>query len=239
MLENLPLPVILVGAQRSSDRGSSDAYLNLISAVRFIAETDFSGVAICMHENKNDENCLISPACKTRKLHSSTRDAFKPVNAKPVARIGEKIEFLSEYLKKDKNRKLNLKTRLEERVGILKIHPNMQPEEISCFKNYKGLVIEGTGLGHAPVSNGNEEVFEALKKLSKTCVIVMTSQTIFGRVNMNVYSTGRKLQEIGIISGKDMLTETAFIKLAWLLGNYSQKETRKLVTKNLRGEISK
>ncbi|MCD6092905.1 MAG: Glu-tRNA(Gln) amidotransferase subunit GatD [Candidatus Aenigmarchaeota archaeon] len=231
MLRDLPSPVILVGAQRSSDRGSSDAFLNLTSAARFIAETDFSGVGICMHESLDDKSCLILPACGTRKMHSSRRDAFKPIDSKPIARVGEKIEFMSDYRKRDENRKLKLKLGMEKKVGILKLHPNMDPKIIDAYKNYKGLVLEGTGLGHAPIGHGNEKFFNNLKKLARTCVLVMTTQTIYGRVNMNVYSTGRMLLEIGVIPCS-MLPESAFIKLAWLLGNFKKDEAREMMLKN-------
>lgn len=249
MLGDLPIPVILVGAQRSSDRGSSDAGVNLICAASFIAKTDFSGVAICMHENMEDKNCVILPALKTRKLHTSRRDAFKPVNDTIIAKIdykSKKIDFIKKnYVKKDKKRRLKTQAKMEERVAILRVHPNLFPEQIENYKNYKGLVIEGTGLGHAPVGvpneycKINEKNLNAFRNLIKKGVImVMTSQTIFGRVNMNVYSTGRDLQDIGMIPGEDLLTETAFIKLAWLLGNYKKDQVRELINKNLRGEIA-
>jgi glutamyl-tRNA(Gln) amidotransferase subunit D len=240
MLGNLPIPVILVGAQRSSDRGSSDAFLNLVSAARFIAETDFSGVALCMHENLDDNNCLILPGCRSRKLHSCRRDAFKAIDTNPIARIGDKIEFFSAYEKADNNSNLELKTEMEERVGIIKIHPNISPKVLEAYENYKGLVIEGTGLGHAPAEHGNEKFFDAVKKLSKKTTIVMTTQTIFGGVNMNVYSTGRKYMEIGVIPCS-MTTEAAFIKMAWLLGNYPKakpEEIRNHLLLNMHGEIS-
>src|SRR5690606_34564993 len=87
ILENIDIPVILVGAQRSSDRASSDARQNLLAAANFIINTDFSGVAVCMHENMSDDDCLILPATKMRKMHTSRRDAFRPINAKPIARV--------------------------------------------------------------------------------------------------------------------------------------------------------
>jgi len=242
-LEDLPIPVILVGAQRSSDRGSSDAFLNLFSAVRFVTETDFAGVGICMHESINDESCVILPACRTRKMHSSRRDAFKAIDAAPIARIkypksgsGE-IEFLVEnYEKKSKAKKLKVYPKFDERVGIVKIHPNISPKVLEVYNNYNGLVLEGTGLGHAPIEHGNEEFFEALKRVAERCIVAMTTQCIYGDVNMNVYSTGRKLQSIGVIPCP-MLSEVAYVKLAWLLGNFGKSETRELLTKNLRGEI--
>ena len=120
----------------------------------------------------------------------------------------------------------------------------MHPDQFKALKGYKGIVLEGTGLGHAPVGVPNEyckinkENFKAIEELTKNSILVMTSQTLFGRVNMNVYSTGRDLLKAGVIPGEDMLPETAFVKLAWLLGNYKKEETKELIGRNLRGEIN-
>ncbi len=249
MLENLNIPVILVGSQRSSDRGSSDAAMNLICATEFIAKTDFVGIGLCMHESSADNNCVILSGTKSRKMHSSRRDAFKPVNDIPIARINfesRKTEYLKEnYPRKEEGKNLILKNEIEEKVGLLKVHPNLMPEEIEFYEknDFKGIVIEGTGLGHAPIgSKGktekNKENLEAIKKLSEKAVVVMTSQAFFGRINLNVYSTGKDLLNAGVIPAEDMTPETAFIKLAWLLGNYSKEETKNLIGKNLRGEIT-
>ena len=249
LLEDLVIPIILVGAQRSSDRGSSDAFSNLVSACTFIAKSDFSGVALCMHENMSDEICLILPGLKSRKLHTSRRDAFKAINVKPIARVkGTSIEILNhDYAKRDRKSRNELKLKLfkDVKIGILKTHSNMKKEEISMYSKFDGLIIEGTGLGHMPINKvdkltlENELIFKELEKLSKKIPIVITSQCIFGRVNLNVYSTGRKLQEIGILGNlSDMTTETAFIKLAWLLSNYP-KDVRKMIDKDIKGEISK
>src|SRR3989338_4137679 len=248
-LENINIPVILVGSQRSSDRGSSDAAVNLICAAEFIAKTDFAGVAICMHESTGDINCLIMPACKTRKMHTSRRDAFKVVNDKAIARINyetRKIDFIKkDYEKREKDRKLVVKDKFEEKVSLLKGHPNMFTEQFAFFKNYKGLVIEGTGLGQTQTGVPNElcqlhkKNLDAIKKIIKNgCTVIMTSQCIFGRVQMHVYSNAIDLLNAGVIPGKDMLPETAFVKLAWLLGNYKKDEVKSLITKNLRGEIN-
>ena len=246
MLDNLQFPVIIVGAQRSSDRGSSDAFLNLYCACKFIAETDYCGVAICMHQNLNDDNCVILPSLKTKKLHSSRRDAFKPVNAEEIAIVNKKqVNFIIKDYPKASNKKLIIKNFKDVKVGILMAHPNMKAEEISNYKNFDGLIIEGTGIaGNFPINKidsyteENEKIYNELKKLAKKIPVAATTQTIFGRVNMNVYSTGIKMQEIGILGNLlDMTTETAFIKLAFLLSNYP-KEVRKLYSKNLKGEIS-
>jgi len=248
-VEECPIPVIFVGAQRSSDRGSSDAAMNLICAAEFIAKSDFSGVAICMHDYTSDERCVILPACKTRKMHSSRRDAFKPINDEAIARIDyktKKIEMLSKsYNKKDKKKALKIKPKFEDKVGLLKIHVNMFPEQFSFYKGWKGLVIEGTGLGHTPGQVPNEwckiheKMYPAIKEVVDSgCVVVMTTNCIYGRVQMNVYDKGRDLQNLGVISGEDMLAETALVKLSWLLGNNKADDVKKLMGKSLRGEIN-
>ena len=248
ILENLSIPIILVGAQRSSDRGSSDSHMNLICAAKFIKETNFYGVAICMHNSMNDDKCAILSATKTRKMHTSRRDAFKPINSEKIALVdynSNKMEMF-EKTKPKSTEKLNLKLIKENlKIGILKSHTNIYPENIKHFKNYNGLIIEGTGLGHFQtksfdkISEIEEQNKKELEKLSKKTIILLSSQCIFGRVNLNVYTPQRELKEIGVIGTEDMTTETAFIKLAWLLSNYKQEETRELITKNLRGEISK
>lgn len=246
ILENLPIPVILVGAQRSSDRASSDATLNLISALNFIDKTDFIGVAICMHESINDNSCLILPATKTRKLHSSRRDAFKAINSKPIAKVSkDKVESI-DYIHKKPEGKFEIKLfNPKIKIGIIKTHPNMLSEEFKNYSKFHGLIIEGTGLGHLPINKidsftqENQKILNEIKKLAKKIPIIMTSQCIFGRINMNVYSTGRKLQEVGVLGNlHDMTTETAFIKLVWLLSNFKKEQIHKLITETIRGEIS-
>ena len=245
ILEGLDKPVIFVGAQRSSDRGSSDAGLNLICAAQFIDKSDFSGVGICMHESMSDENCLILPGVKTRKLHSSRRDAFKVVNDSAIARVNRsgKVEFLN-YNKKEKG-KLELRLINEKlKIGLFKSRPNMFANELKIYEKYDGLILEGTGLGHFPITkidnftSENKKIFDEIKKIAKRIPVVMTTQCLFGRVNMNVYSPGRELIKIGVLGNQnDMLPEVAYVKLAWLLSNH-KKEVRELIGENLRGEIN-
>ncbi len=251
MLEGLHTPVVLTGAQRSSDRGSSDAFTNLVSAANFITKTDFAGVAICMHESLNDDYCLILPATKTRKMHTSRRDAFRAINTKSWARINYNngnVEFLNkDYKRKEKKNPALKLFKQNLKVGIIKMHPNMYAKEFENYKGFEGLIVEGTGLGHIPVSETDEytkehkKVLKAIKRLNeKGTVIAMASQTIYGQVQMNVYSTGREIQEVGVIGNYcDMTPETAFIKLAWLLSNYPKAKAKELFVQNLRGEISK
>lgn len=243
-LENIDIPVIIVGSQRSSDRPSSDAFLNLYMACKFISETDFFGVALCMHENLNDETCLIYNPCKTKKLHSSRRDAFRSVNSKPIARVSHKgIEFI--LRPHNKKGELNLKLFDEKlKIGLLFSHPGMSLQEVKAYSSFDGLVLVGTGIGHYPINkidektSENEKIYNEIKRLVKKMPVVMTTQTVYGRVNLNVYSTGRKLLEAGVLGDQlDILYESALIKLAWLLSNDKDK-VRELFSKDFHGEIS-
>ncbi len=251
MLENVPIPVLIVGAQRSSDRGSSDAAMNLDCAAEFILKTDFAGVGVCMHHSSNDDKCSVINGCKARKMHSSRRDAFKAINDTPIALIDyktKKIDFLkNNYQRRNNGKNFKIKDAMEEKVAILKIHTNMFPEQFEFYyKNgFKGVVIEGTGLGQTPgfVSDEHNKIhaklWKSLEELCKKCLVVVTTQTIYGRVHQHVYDKGVEVAKLGAIGCEDMTTETAFVKLAWLLGNYKKEEAKKLITQNLRGEINK
>jgi len=204
-----------------------------------------------MHKRSGDDSCYIHKGVKVRKIHSSRRDAFRSVNVLPLAEVtkeGRIIPLNKDYEKKGKN-DVVLKDKIEKKVEIVKIHPGFNYEIIKMLeeKGYKGIILEGTGLGHAQVNvldeytKNHERLLDTIKNtIDKGVVVVMTTQTIFGRVNMNVYSTGRDLQKAGVISGEDMMPETAFVKLSWLLGNYpnDSNKVKELMTKNLRGEIT-
>ena len=251
MLQNLGVPVILVGAQRSSDRGSTDAALNLISAAFFIvASKDFAEVALCMHENISDEWCDILPGTKSRKMHSSRRDAFQSINVTPWARVNvkeKKVDLMRTGYRKRAKTTVGVRLFKENiKVGFLKSHPNLTAQEIEFYNGFDGLVIEGTGFGHLPINEIDEatkehtKIADAVKKLVQAgTVVAATTQTISGGVNLNVYSTGRKMQELGIIGNlTDMTPETAFIKLAWLLSNETKEKAKEMYSQNICGEIS-
>ncbi|MFH0889708.1 MAG: Glu-tRNA(Gln) amidotransferase subunit GatD [Candidatus Aenigmatarchaeota archaeon] len=248
MLQNLSVPVVLVGAQRSSDRGSSDAALNLMCAVNFITKTDFAGVAVCMHENPSDDSCLILPATKVRKMHTSRRDAFKPINASPVARVesnGSVTMLSKNYLVKDKKRVPNVNVNIEPKVAIVKTYPGSDPAVLDFYsKNgFRGIVIEGTGLGHVPTSTEDPKKswIPAIKSVVKNGVtVVITSQTINGATSASVYKNLRLLADTGVIFAEDMTTETAFAKLSWILGSTKDiAKVKELFLTNMAGEISK
>jgi len=238
-LQQLPVPVVIVGSQRSADRPSSDAATNLIAAVQAAANAPFAEVAVAMHETPSDDSIILHRGTKVRKCHTSRRDTFKSINAPPIARIqDQKITMLTEdYKKRDHTRKLTLKPEFNEKVALIKFHPGMDAGLLDwCVeKNYKGIVLEGTGLGHV-----GKNCFEAVKNaVEHNLVVGMASQCIWGRVNMNVYDTGRDLQALGIIPLEDMLPETALVKLMWIFGQtQNPEEVKAFLRRNVAGEFS-
>ena len=231
MLKNLTGPVILVGSQRSSDRPSSDASMNLLSAAK-LAETDFGEVVVVMHGETSDTYSLIHRGTRVRKMHTSRRDAFKSVNEKPIGRIDNEVKFFQDYRKKSSDKTV-VNDKIEEKVALIYFYPGLTPEFFDyTVKNNKGVVMAGTGLGH--VSSDLIEVIRSAK-----IPFVMTSQCLNGRVNMNVYSTGRDLLSAGVIPAEDMLPETALVKLMYVLGQTKKiEEIRKMMTENMVGEMS-
>lgn len=238
-LQDLPVPVILVGAQRSGDRPSSDAALNLIGAVLAASRAPFAEVSVAMHETPSDDSIILHRGTKVRKCHTSRRDAFKTINTSPLARIigNEIIMLTDEYRPRDPSRELILKPNFDERAALIKYYPGLNPDVIDWFvsKGYRGIILEGTGLGHI-----RRECFPAVKRaIGSGVVVAMTSQCIWGRVNMNVYSTGRDLLAMGVVPLGDMLAETALVKMMWCLAQTNDpEEVKKLLLTNIAGEIS-
>ena len=192
----------------------------------------------------HDDTIGIYDGLHARKMHTSRRDAFQAVNY-PLAAVVAKDGTVTQIIQRDysEGRFKAMPFQKDVSVGLLKTHTNMFPEDFLHFKGYQGLVIEGTGLGHTPtdamdeLSAINQEIKEALQSIAKETVIVLTSQCIFGRVNLNVYAPQRELQQFGVLGGEDMTAEVAFLKLAFLLSNYSKENARKLMTQNIRGEL--
>ncbi len=238
-LQNLPVPIVLVGSQRSADRPSSDAATNLIGAVIAASHAPFAEVTIAMHETSSDTAIVLHRGTKVRKCHTSRRDAFKSINATPIAKVQDrKVTMLTNnHAKRDPTKKLVLKPKFEGKVTLIKFYPGMNPSIIDWFteNGYRGLILEGTGLGHV-----GKQCFEALRRAVEHDIVVgMASQCIWGRVNMNVYDSGRDLLALGVIQLEDMLAETALVKLMWVLGQTKDvAEAKKLLQTNITGEFS-
>lgn len=237
-LQNLSVPVVLVGSQRSSDRPSSDAALNLIGAVKTAAYAPFAEVVVAMHEWIADESIVIHRGTKVRKCHTSRRDAFQSINSKPLAKIvGDKIVMLTGDYRKRGEKGLVLKPDFDEKIALLKFYPGFNPQLIDWLveQKYLGIVLEGTGLGHV-----GKYCFNSVKRaVDSGLVVAMTSQCLWGSIRMTVYDTGRDLLSLGVIPLEDMLPETALVKMMWCFGQTKNPEkVKELMLTNLAGEYS-
>ena len=251
MFEDLTIPVVIVGAQRSSDRGSSDAYINMAAASKFLSTYDKSGIFICMHKNESDNICHILKGVNVRKMHTTFRGAFRQINSIELAsvnviedKISKTYEFEKyNYYKKIENKLIKLNTNLK--IGILYIHPNMHIDEFEMYNNFDALIICSVGIGNMPINEidnftiNHNKFYDWIKNMSQKIPIIFTAQTIYGRINQNVYSTGRKLSELNIAGHlMDTTIETAFCKIAYLLSkNIDLSQILELYNKNLKGEI--
>lgn len=241
-IRNKPVPVVFIGAQRSSDRPSTDAVFNLIAAFTVAARAPFAESVVVMHGDTSDQFNLVHRGVKVRKMHSSRRDAFQSINDKPLAVVDvlkHDIRVIGEIYEYRGDKTPVLVGRFDEKTALVKTYPGIENEIIDYLvdKRYHGIVIEGTGLGHTP----NKLVDSIKRAVENEIPVVMTTQCLFGRVNMNVYSTGRRLLEAGVIPGEDMLPETAYVKLSWILGSLTRDlvEVRRVFTTNLVGEINR
>ncbi len=240
-LRNLGKPVVLTYSQRSIDRASSDANLNLQCAAR-MAISDCAEVMIVGHASINDDFCYAMPGTKTRKMHSSRRDAFKVVNSSPIAKVWpDRVEFLREYKKRDENKKTELDVNFSDKVALVKFYPGQDSSILDFYAlKYKGIIVEVAGLGHLPVSETGHNWIPSLKRhIRNGFIVCAAAQTIYGRLDPYVYSNGRELVDAGIIFLEDMLSETALIKLGFVLGHHGWKgKVREKMLENFAGEIS-
>ncbi|MBK5114511.1 MAG: Glu-tRNA(Gln) amidotransferase subunit GatD [Candidatus Heimdallarchaeota archaeon] len=240
MLKNIDRPIVLVGSQRSSDRPSSDAAINLVNSVNLAANSDIAEVCVCMHGTSGDAYNLVHRGTRVRKMHSSRRDAFRTIGDVPIAKIENgKITNTGISYHKRSIRKGNLEVsaELDENVGLIYSYPGMKVKQIEFFleNNYSGLVIAGSGLGHV-----NQKLIKTISRAKeKNIPIFMTTQCLWGFTGMNVYETGRMLSEAGVIPLFNMLPEVALVKAMWVLGHTKEIPfVKELMQKNLAGEIT-
>ena len=229
-LAGFPIPIALVGSQRSSDRASSDAALNLIGAVKFLTECKTNGVYIAMHQDENDETVACHIGTRVRKNHTSKRGAFQTVGNDP--------SFLMVNNKIHKNMKGDFftineytpKIKINEKVALVKYHPGYDPSLLKNIieSNCKAIIFEGTGLGHI-----GEKMYPMVKMANEKGIFMgMTSQCIDGRVRMTVYESGRDLLDLGIIPLENMIPEVALVKAMWVTGNTENRDKIKGIMLN-------
>ena len=236
-LAGFPIPIVLVGSQRSSDRASSDAALNLIGATKFIIESNTKGIYIVMHQDENDDTIACHLGTRVRKNHTSKRGAFQTIGGNPAFIIAE--NQIQKNISKDffKINEFQSKINVDTKVALVKYHPGYDPNLLNQLieNGYKGIIFEGTGLGHI-----GKVMYENVKKANEKGVFLgMTSQCIDGRIGMTVYESGRDLLDLGIIPLENMIPEVALVKAMWAIGNYQNiDDVKKIMLKNIASELS-
>lgn len=239
IFQNLPVPVVIVGSQRSSDRPSSDGPINIINATTLAAYGDIAEVVVVMHGSTSDNYDLIHRATRVRKMHSSRRDTFRTVSDTPLGMIKDrKITLFKDDVKRRCDRTaFHLDTKIDDRVTILYFYPGMESDVMDAVidKGYHGIVIIGTGLGHV-----GKPMYSALERAQEEEIpVVITVQPLFGYTHLRVYETGRDMLARGVIEGRNMLPEAAFPKLCWALGHTRDvEEVRKIINTDIAGEIT-
>jgi len=243
-LQNLPIPIVLVGAQKSSDRPSSDAALNLLGAAVIATKSNIAGVFVVMHNSISDDTISCHLGTRVRKNHTSRRDAFESIDVDPVALIkGENIELSARnsQLSLDSRRngieKMVAKPDFDKRVSLIRFYPGFDPRILDyCVQRGNRIIIlEGTGLGHV-----SRDCIPSLQNaIRKKVLVFMTSQCIWGRTSLDVYETGRDLLKTGIIPLRNMLTETATVKAMWALANFKNpREIKQVMQDNIANEMT-
>ncbi|WP_436927732.1 Glu-tRNA(Gln) amidotransferase subunit GatD [Halosimplex amylolyticum] len=230
-----PVPIVFTGSQRSADRPSSDNVMNAVCAVE-AAKSDCAEVLICMHADESDDRCALHRGVRARKNHTSRRDAFETVGAKPLGEADYSIDgdpeitFRREHRERDAT-DLDIDPDVETDVDLLKFTPGTDSAFLDALDGKSGVVLEGTGLGHV-----HTDWIPRIEDLvDDGTTVVMTSQCLEGRVCDRVYDTGRDLLEAGIVEGEDTLPGTAKVKLMWALANVESVE--EAMSTSLAGEI--
>jgi len=239
-LKDLNKPVVITGSQRSIDRGSSDAFMNLVCSITSAAKFDAAEIMTCLHGTTNDDYCILNRGTKVRKMHTSRRDAFRPINELPLAKVYEngKIEVLNTNFKKKNNNKVVIDDKFQEKTALIQVYPGMDSELIDFYikKSYKGIVLAATALGHVP-----QNIMPNIEKAIKVNIpVVIASQTLYGNVHPLVYTRLRELSiKLKCIFVEDMLPETAYVKLGWILAKTNNLDKiKQLMLTNVSGEIS-
>ena len=259
--ETPPGPIAMVGSQRSSDRGSSDATENLLAAVHWAAygpqPTGDAGDAcvVVMHDTQSDGTMAIHSGFAVRKMHSSRRDAFQAVNGQPLARIsimtnGYETQLTPDYERRRSESQTREKTsrpsmfETGQRIAQFVAGPWLHAEHIEAIvaTGVQGVVIHGTGLGHLPIDDPqkdapeNVQLWRVLTRcMNRELPVVIVNQCINGPVDMNVYSKGRKQIDIGILGhGISSTPEAITVKTHWCLSQ--GMELKDALARNLCGE---
>lgn len=238
-LQSLPVPVVLVGSQRSSDRPSSDGPRNILYAATLAGRENFAEVVVCMHGGTSDSYNLVHRATRCRKMHSSRRDTFRTLDDIPLGKIDDSgvTWFKDDVRPRGRVKDFYLDAKIDPRVGMLYSYPGMSPDILDSMvdRGYHGVVIIGTGLGHV-----GTDMFPALERCQEEEIpVVLVVEPLFGYIQLRVYETGRDMLARGVIEGANMLPSAAYTKLIWVLGHTRNiEEVKRLMQTDVAGEIT-
>jgi glutamyl-tRNA(Gln) amidotransferase subunit D len=235
LLRDLPGPVVLVGAQRSPDRPSSDGPSNLAAAVEVARSAALGEVAVVMHASMSDGRFAIHRGSWVRKMHSSRRDAFETRNGEPLGHLDAEGIRLAPHARPPARGPPRVDGPLDTRAGLLWSYPGLSPERAGQFaQGLRGVVLAGTGLGHI----GVDHLGWIRDAVRSGTVVAMTTQCLEGTVDPYVYATGRDLLDAGVLYLNDLLPETAYTKMCWALGHATASEAvRTLLLQDRAGEF--
>ena len=231
MLENLNKPVILTGAQLPIGVRRTDAKENIITSIEIAAQGNIPEVCVYFEYRLMRGN-------RCTKANAEHFEAFKSPNFIYLAEAGLDIKY-SPIKYNHTNKEFKVHTNLCEEVLVLKLFPSMKKEYIAKVLDlpYKGIILETFGAGNATTADWFLRAIQTAIHNRK--LILNVSQCLSGSVSQGLYETSSKLEEIGVIGGKDMTTEAALAKMMYLLGtDYSQEEIKQHLQISLRGELS-
>ncbi len=240
MVQRPPVPIVMVGSQRSSDRPSSDAAQNLINATWAAGHGPIAEVMVCMFGPTSDLYNLLHRGTRVRKMHSSVRSTFRTLGDIPLAMVekGKVTPIKDDWVPRRDDREVSVQAAFRGSGHHHVLLPRDAARRLDALveKGYRGIVIAGTGLGHV-----NRLIYPALERARDAGVqVFMTLQTLWGFVQMHVYETGREILELGVVPLANMLPEVAYIKLGWALGVHPDdpEAVRKLMTDTIAGEMT-
>ncbi len=235
LLQDLPGPVVLVGAQRSPDRPSSDGPSNLAAGVEVARSGLLGEVVVVMHAALSDGRYAIHRGTWVRKMHSSRRDAFRSRNGPPLGFVDATGIHFEQPVRPAGAGPPRADGPLDPHGGLLWFYPGLTPTQAERFADeLRGLVLAGTGLGHV----GAAHLEWIRRAIGAGKVVAMTTQCLEGNVDPFVYATGRELQRAGVLYLGDLLPEAAYTKLLWALGHATDpRAVEALLLSDVAGEF--
>ncbi len=235
MLQNVAKPIIFTGSQLPIGQIRTDGKENLITAIEIATATEHGQPVV-------QEICVLFQSKlfrgnRTHKYSTENFDAFESANLPALAEIGIHIQYRLDLLLRPKG-PLTIRKSFDDCVGVLKIFPGISRtyvEGILSISGMKAFVLETFGAGNGPTDSW---FLDALRHAtSKGIIILNITQCNKGMVEQGLYETSSAFEEIGIISGGDMTTEAALVKLMYLLGlNYYSTDMKRILLESISGE---